>query len=446
MTCATLAAEVFRFARRGARAATIGLMCDFRSKLPGAIPEAAEPAIRIVRRLRDAGHEALLAGGCARDLLLGLEPGDYDVATDAPPDRVVEVFRATREVGAQFGVVLVRQGGRWVEVATFRRDAEYHDGRRPTHVEYTDAREDAVRRDFTINGMFLDPIDGVVIDYVGGRADLDARLIRAIGDPAQRFAEDHLRLLRAVRFAARLDFVIEPGTAAAIRAHTHHLCGVAPERRRDELEKMFAHAARARAFALMEECELLSQLWDGADWRADELALARTQLPALAADAWFETTMCVLLQRRASDEIGRICRALACSNQQRETILWLVEQRAALDDPGAPSLAELKRLMAHPAFGQLRHIAAVRWREQSDGGRLDAALGTRVSAIDPEQVQPAPLVRGGDLAARGVPSGPAYKRLLDRLYERQLNEELRERDEALRALNELVAQELGSAQ
>jgi poly(A) polymerase len=391
--------------------------------------------------LREAGHEALLAGGCARDLLLGLEPKDYDVATEAPPERVVELFRATREVGAQFGVVLVRMGGQWIEVATFRRDAEYHDGRRPTHVEFTDAREDAVRRDFTINGMFLDPLEGVVIDYVRGRADLDARLLRAIGDPWHRFAEDHLRLLRAVRFAARLGFAIEPGTAAAIQANAHHLRGVAAERRRDELEKILAHPTRAQALALLEENALLPHLWEGAALDDADWVVARRDWPHLAEDAWFETTMGVLLQNRCPSEIERICRELTCSNQQRETVLWLVQHRASLDDPAAPPLSGLKRLMTHPAFDQLCQIARLRWRERGDEVSLAATLRGRKGAIAPDQVRPDPFVRGGDLASRGLRPGPAYKQLLDRLYERQLDEELEDRADALRALDELLTRD-----
>ncbi|RMF77512.1 MAG: CCA tRNA nucleotidyltransferase, partial [Planctomycetota bacterium] len=199
--------------------------------------------------MHDAGHTALLAGGCVRDLLLGAQPQDFDVATDATPERVCELFRGTRRVGAQFGVVLVRQRRTWVEVATFREDFQYRDGRRPEAIRYSDARHDAQRRDFTINGMFLDPLAAELIDYVGGRFDLSARLVRAVGDPAQRFAEDHLRLLRAVRFAARLGFEIEPTTLDAIRAFGDRLPRVAAERRREELDKMFAHPQRARALS-----------------------------------------------------------------------------------------------------------------------------------------------------------------------------------------------------
>ena len=182
----------------------------------GKQPCRREDAARVVEELRAGGHVAYFAGGCVRDMLLGLEPKDFDVATDAPPERVRKLFRNSQAVGAAFGVILVRTGGSSVEVATFRSDGAYLDGRHPEHVRFTTAEEDARRRDFTINGLFFDPISGDVIDYVGGREDLAARWIRAIGEPGARFAEDHLRMLRAIRFAARFDFAIEANTAAAI--------------------------------------------------------------------------------------------------------------------------------------------------------------------------------------------------------------------------------------
>src|SRR5919199_235347 len=178
-----------------------------------------DDALAVLRRLRDAGHVAYFAGGCVRDLLLGLEPKDYDVATDAPPQRVRELFGNTQAVGQAFGVILVRHRRSQVEVATFRSDGAYLDGRRPSEVRFTTAEEDAQRRDFTINGLFSDPTEGRIIDYVGGQEDLKNKLLRAIGDPDRRFEEDHLRLLRAVRFAARFGLDIEPHTSDAIRSH-----------------------------------------------------------------------------------------------------------------------------------------------------------------------------------------------------------------------------------
>src|SRR5688572_13668746 len=206
------------------------------SDQPPEIHSTRQDALAVVQRLRGAGHVAYFAGGCVRDLLLGLEPKDYDVATDAPPDRVRELFKRTQAVGQAFGVILVRVGRSQVEVATFRTDGTYLDGRRPSEVRFTTAEEDARRRDFTINGLFLDPMENDrIIDYVGGQEDLAARRLRAIGDPAARFGEDHLRLLRAVRFAARFSLEIAPATAMAIESKASSLKGISPERIAEEL-------------------------------------------------------------------------------------------------------------------------------------------------------------------------------------------------------------------
>src|SRR5262245_28561103 len=216
-------------------------------------------AATICRTLRTAGHKAYFVGGCVRDLLLQREPDDYDVATDARPDRVQQLFPGSLTVGARFGVILVVEAdsGTQVEVATFRSDVGYTDGRHPNAVKYSDTpQEDVSRRDFTINGMMLDPETGAVLDFVGGRADLQARLVRAIGDPAVRFAEDKLRMLRAVRFAARFGYAIEPATFAAIRAAAPQIHQVSPERLRDELTRMLTEGAARGAFELLDEANL----------------------------------------------------------------------------------------------------------------------------------------------------------------------------------------------
>ena len=405
------------------------------------LPPAADAATVIVRRLVDAGQQALLAGGCVRDLLLNLQPDDYDVATDAPPEKICQFFRKTRKVGAQFGVVLVREKRRWVEVATFRSDGEYLDGRRPAEVHFCDAEHDAERRDFTVNGMFLNPLDGMVIDYVGGRADLDARVIRAIGTPADRFAEDHLRLVRAVRFAARLCFAIEPQTFAALRELAPRLRSVAAERILLESEKMLGHPTRAAAFDLLHQSGLLCQLWVPAEWPPPQVASAQSRLAALPGNAPFSLALAVMLADRPPAEIQRICRSLTCSNEQRERIAWLVAHQADLDDPRRITLAELKRLMADPGFGELRVWAACRFADFDDGDARLAHSTRRVEAIAPEAVQPPPLVTGDDLLARKTRRGPRYKRVLDALYTRQLDEELTTREQALAALDELLANE-----
>jgi poly(A) polymerase len=404
------------------------------------LPPEAAAAVAIVRKLAGAGHQALLAGGCVRDLLLGTAPKDYDVATDAPPARVCELFRTTRQVGAQFGVVLVRQRRRWVEVATFRADGAYLDGRHPVAVTLSDLRHDAQRRDFTLNGMYLDPLSMRVVDYVHGRADLEARLIRAIGDPEQRFAEDYLRLLRAVRFSARLRFPIEARTRAAIRASADRLEHVAAERVREELARMLAHPNRAVAWRLLGECELRPHLWPRAGWSDEEARRAEAILERLPADASFELALATLLIQKRPADIERIARSLTLSNDERDTVRWLVEHQADLDQPDAIDLASLKRLMARGAFGELVALARARYQELPEPEQLTLALARRTGSIPTESVAPAPLVTGQDLLARSIPNGPIYGQILEELYTQQLNEQIRTRPEALAVLDRLLAE------
>lgn len=409
------------------------------------LPPAADGAVAIVRRLVKAGHVALLAGGCVRDLLIGRQPVDYDVATDAPPEHVRGLFRSTRLVGAQFGVVLVRQRRRWVEVATFRNDGPYRDGRHPEEVTFTDAQTDARRRDFTVNGMFLDPLERRVIDYVGGQADLQARTIRAIGQPTARFEEDHLRMLRAVRFAARLGFNIEPVTLAAVRANAAKLSRVAAERVRDELEKVLVHPSRQEALALLHDTGLLSHLWAGASWRPEQVQAALDLLARLPEKLSFELAFAALVADRRPNEVHAIGRGFTFSNEQRETVAWLVAHQADLDEPEAIALSALKRLMAHRAFASLRQWSEGRYAAISDGAQRRAALEKRLAAIPAEAIQPRPFVTGADLAARGLSPGPIYAEILDTLYTRQLNEAVSSRDEACAALDEFL-RERGLAQ
>lgn len=264
-----------------------------------------EDALAVVRRLRDAGHVAYFAGGCVRDQLLGLEPKDYDVATDAPPERVRQLFSNTQAVGAAFGVILVRQRKSQIEVATFRTDGKYLDGRRPEGVVFTTAEEDAKRRDFTINGLFYDPIEDRVIDYVGGQADLRNKILRAIGNPEERFEEDHLRLLRAVRFAARFGLQIEPATAAAIARHAEHLKRISPERIADELRLMLGDPTRTRAWPLLWQFALVDVIF--------------RHLPTQTADA-LKPEQSVLMRLSPDEPMGLgepLAAAILCYRWQR---------------------------------------------------------------------------------------------------------------------------------
>lgn len=399
------------------------------------LPTAADAAIRVARQLREAGHEALLAGGCVRDLLLQGTPKDYDVATNATPERVSSLFRPTRQVGAAFGVVLVRCAGVWIEVATFRSDGHYADGRRPTSVTFTDAEHDAQRRDFTVNGMFLDPVAGEVIDYVGGRADLHARLIRCIGDADRRFDEDYLRMLRAVRFAARLKFEIEATTQHAIRRHASRLENIAAERVREELEKMFDAESRADALRWLIETNLIGHLWPGAGCANADHTGALALVQSLGSDARLEATMAVVIGADVQ-RADAICRLLTFSNDQRELITWLIAHCGDLDRPDELTLAALKRLLAHRGFGQLCALSTARNRNASDWA---IRMERRIAAIDPDSIAPAPLVTGQDLIDRNVAAGPIFRQLLDALYTEQLDEKLVTRADALARLNAMLA-------
>ncbi|HKQ50265.1 MAG TPA: CCA tRNA nucleotidyltransferase [Phycisphaerae bacterium] len=408
---------------------------------PATTPHAA--AISVVRHLQAAGHVALFAGGCVRDMVMKKQPSDYDVATSAEPREVVRLFRRTQQVGAKFGVVLVRIGRHAIEVATFRRDVNYQDGRHPTAVQFTDAREDAIRRDFTINGMFYDPIKREVVDYVEGRADLKKKVVRAIGDPAQRFAEDHLRLLRAIRFAGRLDFEIDPATWAAIRANAPKIIDISPERIREELDAMLSHPSRARAFRLIVESGLLPHLWPRAKDIAASTLMSRDILAALPAEASFDLALTAILHTLRPFEAGEVCDNLRCSNQTKRTVSWLLAHLTDLDEPKRVTLADLKLLMADPAFPDLLRLLAARLEAAGLPPTAYKKISTRAKRIPPTAVAPPPLVSGTDLMRLGQKPGPLYKKVLDRVYYAQLNGDVKKKSEAM-ALARRVVDEVKS--
>ena len=371
-------------------------------------------------------------------MLLGREPKDYDVATGAQPGQIIGLFRRTRKVGAQFGVVLVRQGPHWIEVATFRTDLSYSDGRHPDGVRFSTPEEDAQRRDFTINGMFFDPLENRVIDYVGGEADLRARRLRAIGDPRHRVAEDHLRVLRAVRFAASYECAIEEATWAAVCEMAPTIRRVSEERIREEMEKAFGSRFRGEAVRLLAEAGLLHYLWEGATWSAEHLLRAIEVVRRLPEHAVMEHALAVLLLDRPAEEVHRICRALTCSNRTREHVAWLVGHREALTDPSRLTLADLKLLMHTRWFDDL--LAQYRAECLADGSSLAAydEIRARAARIPPDEIRPAPFVDGEDLKAMRLAEGPVFSEILDRIYYAQLNDELPSREEALRLAATLV--------
>ena len=347
-------------------------------------------ATQVVHKLRNAGFQALWAGGCVRDQLLGLSPQDYDVATDATPEQVQKLFPRTYAVGASFGVIEVigrrkRSGPPLrVQVTTFRTEGPYSDGRHPDHVRFATAREDALRRDFTINGMFFDPVSGQVIDYVGGQADLQAGILRAIGNPAERFAEDKLRMLRAVRFAARFELEIEPSTAAAIRAMADQIRTVSAERIAEELRKMLTDRHRVRAMELMWQMGLVhpllpelvplkglpqghpdcpqGDLWDHVMKVLDHLR--QPSFPLAFAALLHDIGKPRVMGRKPDrytfhnhEHVGRrlagdICRRLKLSNAERDRVEWLVEKHQYLADAPRMRKAKLKRILVHPGIAE----------------------------------------------------------------------------------------------
>lgn len=397
-----------------------------------------EAATEAVRLLQEANHIAYWAGGCVRDMLLGREPHDFDIATSAHPDDVARLFRKTRLVGVQFGVVLVRLAGHSLEVATFRTDHSYEDGRRPTGVTFSTPQEDAQRRDFTINGMFFDPIADEVHDFVNGQPDLKAGIIRAIGVPAERFAEDHLRVLRAIKFASRFGFTIEPATWGAMKRSAEDLTRISPERIRMELESMLSLPGRAGAARMLADCGAIDHLWTGSWALHSILDRITAALSALPDGAGFELSLATLLVGYQPKLAADACRSLRCSNETTDRVAWLLNHQKDFDTPDALTLSDLKLLMANPGFEELIDYAAAL---HAADARPAASIGTirqRAAAIPPDEIAPRPFLTGDDLEQMGVAKGPIYKRVLDAVYYAQLNNDLTTRDAALAKARELV--------
>ena len=442
-------------------------------------------AISIARTLHDQGYQAYLVGGCVRDLLLGREPGDYDIATDATPEQVMRIFPQTYAVGAQFGVVLVpmakdpsvtsvvdqadvnhgRHRGKTVEVATFRSDIGYSDGRHPDQVRFSkDPRQDVQRRDFTINGLLLDPLKNEVLDFVGGRKDLDAGIIRAIGEPELRVAEDKLRMLRAVRFAARFGYSIEPQTSAAIQKLAPQIHQVSRERVRDELTKMLTEGQARRAFLLLDETGLLHELLpeieamkgveqppqfhpEGDVFVHTLLLLEKLAHPcpatlgwgALLHDVGKPPTFRVAPDRIRFDghvDVGvkmaeEICRRLRFSNHDTDQILALVKNHMRFAHAMQMSEATFKKFVRMPRFQE--HLELHRIDCESSHGDLTAYRFTRekIASMPPEAVRPRPLVSGDDLIDAGYVPGPKFKEILGAVEDRQLEGMLHSGDEAM---------------
>ena len=462
------------------------------------MPDLKKHAEAIIRALREHGHRAYLVGGCVRDLLLGREPADYDVATGATPEEVVRIFPETYAVGAQFGVVLVpvrdvagdvagnvsREEAETirrdvacyvssytasrtnvVEVATFRSDLGYSDGRHPDQVRFSKSpREDVERRDFTINGMLLDPVTGQVLDYVGGQKDLQARIIRAIGRPGLRFDEDKLRMLRAVRFAARFGYTIEPETFAAIQRLAPGIDQVSRERVRDELTKMLTEGQAREAFLLLDQTGLLKEVLpeivamkgveqppqfhpEGDVFVHTLLLLQKLPHPCPAALAWGAllhdvgkpATFRVAPDRIRFDNhvaVGvkmaeEICGRLRFSNDDTDQILALIDNHMRFSSVPQMKESTFKRFVRQPRFDE--HLELHRLDCEASHGDLTSYQLTRqrIAAIPPEAIRPAPLVSGDDLIAAGYEPGPRFKEILSTVEDAQLEGRLSSKENAM---------------
>lgn len=408
-----------------------------------------EFAIDVVRRLVEAGYIALWAGGCVRDLLIGQTPDDFDVATNAKPEEVRKVFghKQTVPVGVSFGVIMVvgsKQTGN-IEVATFRAEGEYSDGRRPDKVTFCTPEEDAHRRDFTINGMFYDPLKEEVLDYVGGHEDLIAGRIRAIGNPKDRMQEDKLRMLRAVRFTARFDFDLDESTANAVREMAAEILVVSWERIAEELRKMLKHPNRAKAVSLAQDLGLLKHILPEIKGIGDEAwshlnaVLAtielRTFCPPMAVlcAACFESP----LEAKSLKLLHKICRRLKLSNDETDHICWLVENRNALTNPVELPLHRVKKLLAHEHSRDL--IEIMRAGNVASGHPPDNAdfLLNYLAKTPMDVIDPPPLITGKDLMELCIEPGPEFKRILDTVRDAQLNEEIDSKEEALELVKQL---------
>ena len=396
-------------------------------------------AVEVVKKLRQQGYEAVWAGGCVRDQLSGRVPVDYDVATSAHPDSVRELFgrRHTIAIGAAFGVITVigsKASGN-VEVATYRSDAEYVDGRRPVGVTFCDAQEDALRRDFTINGLFFDPVEEVVVDYVGGQRDLDEGIIRAIGDPSMRFGEDHLRMLRAVRFSANFAFPLESHTRDAIDLLAHQLVLVSPERLAAELRLMFSRIGRGQALRLLVGTGLVNPLFGGrlnkteSFWSSASDALDALNEPSLPLTI-------AILCREEPELVAGICNHLRLSNYERRLAAWLVEALSVLSAKDAGSdyshapWSRLQPWLAHEWRFQLADIMGSLAVIHCFSSEKVAWVRQQVQRTDAE-LNPSHLLRGNDLLQLGVPSGPVVGHLLNQLRSLQLDKKIISRAAAI---------------
>jgi poly(A) polymerase len=436
--------------------------------------------VQVVQRLASAGHRAVFAGGCVRDMLLGVEPQDYDVATSARPDEIVALFPRNVMVGAAFGVVRVLGEGEnpiQVEVATFRGETTYSDGRHPDQVCFTDEVEDVKRRDFTMNGLLYDPLKDEILDYVGGRKDLERRVVRAIGDPARRFQEDRLRMLRAVRFAASLGFEIDALTFSAVKSHAEGIAAISAERIRDELNAMLTGRDPRRAFELLKKARLLKHILPEVDAmegvpqpkefhpEGDVWTHTLKLLELLNRETPGEPALTVALgallhdvgkpatiehadrirfneHERVGAEMARaILERLRYSKDETERVEELVRQHMCFMSVAQMRPSTLKRFLRQPHFDE--HLALHRLDCLASHGDLssyDFCL-RELSKQSTETLRPPPLITGNDLIALGLKPGPRFKAILREVEDKQLEGTLADREAALRHVRATLASE-----
>jgi tRNA nucleotidyltransferase/poly(A) polymerase len=452
-----------------------------------------ETAIGVVRRLKEKGFTALFAGGCVRDMLMGIVPEDYDIATDARPDDIINIFRRTVPVGVNYGVVIVMEKDFEFEVATFRSDGAYSDGRHPDTVTFCDARGDALRRDFTINGMFYDPIEDKHFDYVEGEKDLKAQLVRAIGDPFERFNEDRLRMIRAVRFTCRFNFKLDDKTAEAIKKYSDKILTVSMERIRDEFRKILTGPNPHTGIKMLDYLNLLGEILpevtamkgvkqpenfhpEGDVFIHTMLTLAKLDedrkseaigdehhLRSSGLDrknlfnSW-ELAMAVLLHDIGKpvtfeiadrirfnnhDNVGskmaeKICDRLRMSNAEKERITWLVKMHLYLRHAQEMRISKLKRLFAHEGYPELAELYKV--DSLSSTANMDDYnfCQNMFEQMEEEEIKPEPLINGNDLISLGLKPGPIFSKILDTIKDEQLEQKITTKEEALKKAKELV--------
>ncbi|MEE9200737.1 MAG: CCA tRNA nucleotidyltransferase [Candidatus Brocadiales bacterium] len=430
-----------------------------------------EIAIGLVKRLHERGYRALFAGGCVRDMLMGIESADYDIATSARPEEVIGLFEKTIPVGKQYGVVIVVAGDHQFEVATFRSEGPYSDGRHPDSVRFVDAEGDARRRDFTINGMFYDPVKDRLLDYVWGRTDIKQKLIRTIGDPHERFGEDYLRLIRAARFASRFDYKIELSAKWVIKENAEKILGVSWERIRGELQKMFLDDNRKRSLQLLDELGLMVKVLP------EVAAMKGVEQPENLhpeGDVFVHTLLCMsYLKKRPSwalamgtllhdvgkpvtivesgdrmryplhesvgaEMAGEICDRFKTSREEKEKIKWLVKKHLAFKDARKMRLSKLKRLLSHedyPLLAELCRVDAL----ASSGDLTDYNFCQQMrERFKEEELKPVRLLTGDDLIAMDLKPGPIFSKILTQVYDEQLEGKIRTREEAIERAKELT--------